>query len=38
MMQILTSVAAQLGNRFFMFEGMADSFLDGVGATAQAAR
>ncbi|CAN0245101.1 unnamed protein product, partial [Ectocarpus sp. 12 AP-2014] len=37
-MEVLTSVATQLGNRFFMFEGMADNFLDGAGASEQAAR
>lgn len=36
--QILRSVAAQLGSRFLMFEGMADSFLSKPGNEEQAER
>lgn len=36
--QILKSVAAQLGPRFLMFEGKADSFLKGPGTEEQAKR
>lgn len=36
--QVLSSVAAQLGPRFLMFESMADTYLEEAGAEEQAKR
>lgn len=37
-LQVLSSVAAQLGPRFLMFDSMADTFLEEAGAEEQAYR